>query len=206
MKSILLGVILISVPCLAQKPTASTGNATTKADCSPAVTGSNNNFKFSCGVGKEQGEQIIALLNKMLAKDDTSVVIDKLNELLRRTNPNLRVKTYRCNGEWISTGPGASAMSETYSGGVADVVPLYQEMGKLNNAGQYSELLKKSLAEIESKPEWLTPRLFASLAYLAINDRQSAKTMLAYYDSMTGPAYNEGACVQLSVFLHSKLD
>jgi hypothetical protein len=68
----------------------SIGNAKTTGDCSPAVTGSNNSFHFSnCGIGKEQGKQIIALLNQLLAKHDVETVIKKLDELEKRNQSKL---------------------------------------------------------------------------------------------------------------------
>ena len=79
-----LSVILLlglTASCVVQSQTTATGKVTTKGDCSPAVTGNNNSFKFSCGVGKEQGEQISALLKKLLAHNNISAVIAKLNGL-----------------------------------------------------------------------------------------------------------------------------
>jgi hypothetical protein len=59
-------ILLISLPCWTQ--TTTTGQATANAPCSVANTGNGNNIQINCGVGKEQGQKIIALLNKALAK------------------------------------------------------------------------------------------------------------------------------------------
>jgi hypothetical protein len=206
MKRMLLISLFLSATCLAQKPPTSSGGATTKGECSPAVTGNNNNFKFSCGVGQEQAKQIIALLNQLLASNNTSEVIAKLNELLKRTNPNQTVKTYQCDGQWMNVGPAPGVGSMMEMGGLEDIVPVFNEMLRLNNARQYPQLLKESLAQIDSKPEWLTPLLFAGLAYTGMGDLQKAKSMLSEFDSKTGAAYDDGACKEMSTFLHNKLN
>ena len=81
MKLSIMLLLAFTVPCVAQIPAGPTSKAETKGDCSPSVTGNNNNFKFSCGVGKDQGKQIIALLNKLLAHNDIATVIAKLNDM-----------------------------------------------------------------------------------------------------------------------------
>jgi len=78
-------------------------------------------------------------------------------------------------------------------------------MIRLNNSGQYADLLKNCLAQIRSNPEWLTPRLFCGLAYLGIGDKAKAQEMLKEFDSKTGPAYDIEACHQMSVYLHEAL-
>jgi hypothetical protein len=54
-------LIFIAVPCVSQK--VSTGTAETTGACSPAVTGSENTFTITCGIGKKQGQKILAILN-----------------------------------------------------------------------------------------------------------------------------------------------
>jgi hypothetical protein len=203
MKSILPALILFIVPCVgfAQNPSPSTGNASTKADCSPAVTGSNNNFKFSCGVGKEQGEKIIALLNQMLSKDNTTVVIDKLNELLKRTNPNGTVVTYDCVGMKRTSTPGMGASSME---GDTPAMNL-KSMVDLVSANRFDLLRDECLRQIELKPEWLTPRLFCALAYKELKDTTNAKLMLDYYDSNVGKAYDMPYCRNISELLHRQI-
>ena len=81
----------------------------------------------------------------------------------------------------------------------------FQEMVRLNNSGQYADLLKACLAQISSAPGWLTPRLFCGLAYVGTGDKTKAKEMLREFDSKTGPAYDIAACHQMSVYLHGAL-
>jgi hypothetical protein len=201
MKKTMLLLLLLTTPCIAQKPT-SAGSAKTSGDCSPSVTGSNNNFKFSCGVGKEQGEQIVALLNRLLATNDTSQVIVKLNEILKRTNPNATVTTYDCQGNMRSdTQSTGQFMMNRGSPG-----EYLEPMLTLYNTGQFSKLLTECLAQIQLKPEWLTPRLFCGWAYGAMGDRVNAKKMLDEYDASFGPAYNDHVCLVLSARLHSSLN
>jgi hypothetical protein len=56
---------LLSASVLGQSPSTST--AESKGACSPANTGNKNTFNIKCGIGKEQGDQILKLLNKILA-------------------------------------------------------------------------------------------------------------------------------------------
>jgi hypothetical protein len=202
MKPLMLLLLFVSSQCIAQKtPPQSTGKAVTKGDCSPSVTGSNNNFRFSCGVGKEQGEQIIALLNQLLASNDTSQVIVKLNEILKRTNPNGTVTTYDCQGNMRqvteSTGRHLASAGRPYE--------FLQPMIDLYNANRFSELLNACLVQIQLKSEWLTPRLLCGTAYQAMGDHVNAKKMLDEYDANVGPAYDDEACRFFSTQLRSNL-
>jgi hypothetical protein len=62
--------------------TATTGRANTSGTCSPATTGNSNKFIINCGIGKEQGEKIIHLLNTVLSKKDLAEIDAKLDELI----------------------------------------------------------------------------------------------------------------------------
>jgi hypothetical protein len=63
----------------------STGRADTKGLCSPANTGNNNTFTINCGIGREQGEKLLAIMNKILAKQtDLSEVMAKLDEIVNK--------------------------------------------------------------------------------------------------------------------------
>lgn len=195
-------LLMVSMPCFAQ--TTQTGQATASGPCSPAVTGSDNQFTINCqGIGKEQGQKMLDILNKILANQlDPEAVMTKLDEILRAVNPNVPTKTYLCNGQWRAAGPGTDAALELSRGGDDSA---FQEMFRLNNSGQYPELLKTCLAQIDSTPEWLTPRLFCALAYVATGDKVRAKAMMKEFDSKTGPAYDFGACHQMTVYLHNQL-
>ena len=84
MKSLLL-IMLISLaaPCSCQ---TATGNAETKGLCSPAVSGNKNTFTINCGISEKQGNQILAILNKLLANQqqlNLDLVLTKLDEIAK---------------------------------------------------------------------------------------------------------------------------
>ena len=180
-----------------------TGPATASGNCGIANTGSGNTFNISCGIGKQQGEALLKIINKILANQiDPEAVMKKLDEILHAVNPNLPAKTYFCNGQWKTVGPSATAALSVDVGGDDKA---FQEMVQMNNARQYSDLLKACLAQIESTPDWLTPRLLCGLAYLGMGDKQGASAMLKEFDLRTGPAYDADGCKQMSDYLHSQL-
>ncbi len=78
---------LCGMPVSAQ---TTTGNAATKGTCSPATTGSNNNFVIQCGIGREQGKKIIEMLNAALVSRDDATINAKLDELLAAANNPLQ--------------------------------------------------------------------------------------------------------------------
>jgi hypothetical protein len=200
--SVIVLMLIVAVSCFAQ--TTQTGEAKTTGSCSPAVTGNNNQFSINCqGISKEQGQKMLVILNKILDNQlDPAAVMSKLDEILRAVNPNIPTKTYFCNGQWKTTGASARAAFEISMGGDDSA---FQEMIHLNNSRNYQDLLRVSLAQISSKPEWLTPRLFCALAYIGLGDVQRAKELLKEFDSKTGPAYDVDACRQMTAYLHSVL-
>jgi hypothetical protein len=168
-----------------------------------AITGPIN---INCSSLTQAEQKIIDgipdVLKKILSNQlDTNAVMKKLNEILHAVNPNVPVKTYFCNGKWKTIGPSATSALEIDGGGDDTA---FQSMLRLNNSAQYRELLKLCLGQIESSPEWLTPRLFCGLAYSALGDKTKAKSMMDEFDMRTGPAYDIDACKQMSDFLHSK--
>jgi hypothetical protein len=78
----LILLLLAAIPCWGQ--TTATGKADTKGNCSPAVTGSNNQFSIICkGIGEAQGGELLKIVNKILANQlDPSAVISKLDEII----------------------------------------------------------------------------------------------------------------------------
>jgi hypothetical protein len=75
--------LLGSLYCWSQS-TATTPRANTTSPCSVANTGSDNKINIVCGIGKEQGKEILAVLNKVLANHlDTKTVMGKLDELIQ---------------------------------------------------------------------------------------------------------------------------
>lgn len=75
----------------------------------------------------------------------------------------------------------------------------------MNNSRQSKDLLTKCLAQRQSAPEGLTPRLLRGLAYLGLGNKDRASAMVKEFDSRTGPAYDTGGCKQMSDYLHSQL-
>lgn len=180
-----------------------TGTATTSGACSPAASGNNNVFTINCGIGEAQGQKMVDILNKILANQlDPTEVMKKLDEILHAINPNLPTKVYFCDGEWRTQGPSATAALDISTGGDAKA---FQMMVELYNSRKFPELLQDCLAQIQSTPEWLTPRLLCGLAYLGLGDRDRAATMLKEFDTRTGPAYDTDGCKQMSDFLHQQL-
>jgi hypothetical protein len=79
---ITLAVLAIALLVSSRAP-AQTGAATTNGACSLANSGHNNtNLIVNCGVGKEQGDKIVRLLNTLLAKKDGVEINAKLDELI----------------------------------------------------------------------------------------------------------------------------
>ncbi len=195
-------LMLTALPCKSQKPTT-TGDATTTGPCSPAVTGNNNQFNINCqGISKEQGTKMLRILNKILANQvDPEAVMAKLDEILKAVNPNIPARTYRCDGRWQTAGPGNLGFEVNFGGDDS----AFKEMARLNNSGQYADLLKMCLSQIQFAPEWLTPRLFCGLAHLGLGDKIKAKELLKEFDSKTGPAYDTEPCHQISTHLHAIL-
>jgi len=204
-----LPILSVVIFLLASNAIGQNPPVTQKAENSPcsnivALTG---DVKINCSSLTPAQQKLIdgipTLLRNIIAhQNDVDAVMAKLDDCLKTINPNLPTKTYFCNGQWRVAGPGAHAGFEVTMGGDDSA---FQEMVRLNNSHQYAELLKTCLAEINSQPGWLTPRLFCSLAYLATGNTDDAKKMLKEFDSRTGPAYEVDACKQASDHLHKVL-
>lgn len=81
MKYALVLLISMSAPVWCQ--TAATGTASTSGSCSPANTGNGNTFTIKCGIGQEQGQKMLAILNKILANQlNPDTVMAKLDDIL----------------------------------------------------------------------------------------------------------------------------
>ena len=80
MKSLALLLLVSCSCCWAQRST--NANNQTTGPCSPISSGSNNNFTIRCGIGKKEGEKMLAILNTILAKQlDPNAVMEKLDEI-----------------------------------------------------------------------------------------------------------------------------
>lgn len=83
MKYGLILSLLFAMPCLGQ--TKATGEAKTTGPCSPAVTGSSNQFTINCqGISAKQGEEFLKILNKIAKNElDPDTVMAKLDEIAK---------------------------------------------------------------------------------------------------------------------------
>ena len=85
-----------------------------------------------------------------------------------------------------------------------DIKP-FNDMIALLNSREYSALLSRCERELELKPEWLTPYLFCSFAYIGLGDIGEARRVFAHYQSEAGPAYDHKDCDQLVAELQKVL-
>jgi hypothetical protein len=163
-------ISLLAMPCFSQ---LNTGRADTKGTCSPANTGSNNTFTITCGIGKEQGNQMLKILNKILANQlDPDAVMKKLDEILHAVNPNAPQITYTFNGFKRVMRPGR------VSGGDDGGGEIFKQMSALERANDWVGLIKLSEAQMRERPEWLTPYVVAGKAYLQLGQRTKALELL----------------------------
>lgn len=81
MKIALWIIVVMALPLGSAGQT--TGNATSTGTCNVSNTGHSNNVVLQCGIGKEQGQKIVSILNKILSHQlDTDKVMEKLDELI----------------------------------------------------------------------------------------------------------------------------
>ena len=120
------------------------------SDCLPARVRSQ---------AKEYAEILSTIRKNSLSFD---IVIVKLNELLKRTNPNGTVITYDCGGIKRTV---TMATGETLTEGDLPA-PNVKSMVDAVKASRPDLELIACLAQIEAKPEWLTPRLFCARSVL----------------------------------------
>jgi hypothetical protein len=91
---VILVLLLATIPAIGQPKN---GNATANGNCSIAISGNNNSTPIArdltgnCGIGKEQGDKIIKLLNAVLAKKDLAQMSLKLDELLRVASQPIQI-------------------------------------------------------------------------------------------------------------------
>ncbi len=84
-------LLLIATPCWGQSTT--TGKVETSGSCSPAVTGSNNQFTITCqGIPEKLRVQLVDLLN-LVAKNQSNAaaMMAKLDECLAGVNPQIKL-------------------------------------------------------------------------------------------------------------------
>jgi hypothetical protein len=185
MKSILLTLILVTLPCLAQTPPTSSGKAETKGTCSPAVTGNKNTFVITCGIGQQQGDKIIALLNTVLANRDMASINGKLDELLALASKPTAVQY--CNGDSKCVQNGNQTNIDQRSYGVPKPLP---------------NVVDLHFATMAAIPR---PQIPVVTADMSAEERQ--RQMSAYKSQMmmgrpngeSGPTWNPGLSVSFRV-------
>ena len=117
-------------------------------------------------------------------------------------NPNLGTKIYYCYGNWQSETPTPDGGISHYAGGdSAD----FKEMAALANSGQVLALRNFATKQMAARPEWLTPYLFAGLAYAGLGDKEKATAMLAHFEALAGPGYQANGCKNIEVELRERL-
>jgi hypothetical protein len=137
-------ILLISVSSWSQ--TAGTGSATTKGRCSPAVTGSKNTFVINCGIDQKQGQEMLTILNRILAEQlDPNAVMRKLDEILGAvsTTGNLRDR---------ALGTSMQILTDLWSNGL----PVHQG-GPQPPVGFV--VIHQMPADKKEQTEWATQRL-----------------------------------------------
>ena len=168
--------ILASFLCLlagAAYAEPQTGSATAKDACSVANTGNNNIFTITCGIGKQQGDALLKIMNKILANHlDPDAVMAKLNEILHAVNPNAPKITYTFDGSERLESPGRSINI------LGEAGEAFRQMEGMEQRKEWPALVKLSMAEINAHPEWLTPYVFAGEAQLMLGHKPEAIELL----------------------------
>ena len=153
------------------------GLATTKGACSPASSGSNNVFNITCDIGREQGDQMIAILNKILANQlDPDAVTRKLDEILHAVNANAPKKTYLLNGGYRVISPGVFSMDGSPN-------PDFQRMLDLNASKSWTALASLCEKWMKDTPDWYSPFVFAGFAYSNLGQKGTAIRLLERADA-----------------------
>ena len=82
MKLITASCLLLQISIFAQTPP--TPAATAAGTCNIANTGNQNTIHIECGIGKEQGQKVLAILNRVLAAqaDSTAEILSRLDVCL----------------------------------------------------------------------------------------------------------------------------
>lgn len=192
-------LLLCTIIAFSTVPTAlaqtNTGNASANGMCSQANSysnGNNNRFIINCGIGKQQGAQMIAILNKILANTNqlpAGLVLSKLDEILRHVNPNETVTTYNCRGLYRKSGPSPTAAVRSDFGMVDEDAS--QRMFDAFRDLKGKELIEQCESLSAAYPEWLTPVLFCAVGYERVGKYDRAEELLKIYNDRSGPGYKE---------------
>jgi hypothetical protein len=140
-------VLLVCLPCWTQ--TTVPGQASTKGLCSVANTGSDNKIQITCGIGKNQGQKMLAILNKILANQlDPDAVMGKLDEIkedveqLRKhppyRYPSLDKHTIEVLAVALSKAPGPGAVSVSTRNPTSDITDFAVTLLNMFHAAHWS--------------------------------------------------------------------
>jgi hypothetical protein len=149
---------------------------TTSGPCSPIAPNNSGSITINCpGISKQQGEQILKLLNKIFAeKLDMNAVMSKLDEILHEVNPNAPKTTYTFDGVKRVVSPGRSLAVDD---GTREI---FNEIGRLEQTKDWARLIKLSETQMKERPEWFTPYIAAGEGNLRLGQRQKALELLEF--------------------------
>ena len=95
-------------------------------------------------------------------------------------SPLTSVQTYDFGGARRSDEPGHTRVV------AGEETNVFQELVHLQTATDWKGLREASEAQIKKTPEWLTPYLFAGVAYLHLGDKEKAIERLTYVSKKAG--------------------
>jgi hypothetical protein len=177
MKMLILLCLAVCFSLLGQAQGGGVGTPTATGTCDVANTGSQNTVTINCGVGKEQGQKILAILNKILSKQlDPDVVMGKLDEIgsdVKKLHSGV-YSGYDFNGAKRDQRPGVSNVV------IGEEFGVFQQMGKLESEKNWKELRTLAEQQIKKTPDWLTPYLFSGVAEANLGNKAAAIARLKY--------------------------
>lgn len=157
--------------------TTTNGKAQATGTCSVAHSGNNDTFYITnCGIGAEQGEKIVELLNKVLAGQDTASIDAKLDRLLQLVNPYAGVTTYDPSGRRRTRNESTGV--ESFDDGGAMYMRLMQERSNANDWAGLADLSRKAIQQF---PGWFTPFALLGEAQMLMCQTDEAKASFARY-------------------------
>jgi len=152
--------------------------ASTSAPCSPIAPANTGSITINCpGISKEQGQKMLAILNKILANQlDPNLVMAKLDEIERDIKALKRgiYSSYDFNGVKRDERPGVTAVT------AGEEVDAFQKMMALQANRQWAELLKTAEDQVKKTPDWLTPYLFSGIANANLGKKSAAIKRLGF--------------------------
>ena len=177
----------------------------TKGACSPIVTGNGNTITIkTCGMTKDEVEEWRSSFRKILEQQvDAKVLVALLDDIksgqIRIENGVLQiqgqvgriargsVETYDYNGmKRIQSRPGFIDLEPGENAS-------FQEIHAAYDAKDWGRLGSLCEQEIRKMPSWLTPYLFAGVAYANTNRKDDAIKALTHVVEEAGddPAYQD---------------